>query len=415
MLVAVTPGGRLLILGPMEASLTAVPQAVAPPPGNPRFPLFDGLRAIAALSVVVNHVGERPNGVTVGWVGDFASQMNAGVTIFFLISGFLLYRPFVAARHNGRHSPRIRDFARRRILRIVPGYWFALTITTLWLGLSGPFGDRWWLYYGFGQTYDPRTAFSGLSVAWSLSTEMTFYVLLPLYAIVVGALIRRCRRTLMCETVLLAGLALIALLFDLVEPHHASWKYTYTIAGTFDWFALGMFLAVMSVAVAARSTPPVIIRVVHRLPGLMWSIAVGSFVLTVLLYRYHPIAIGTHLLFGATAFFLLLPAVFVRPTGRHGVPALLLGTRLLTWLGLISYGIYLWHTPLILRIAPSLTANSTNVASFVTLLAVAVTASIAIGAASYYLVEQWFLRLKDPARRRRTNFTHESAAPDQAR
>ena len=401
----------MLILEPVEAPAADVPPAVAPPPGNPRFPLFDGLRAIAALSVVVNHVGERPNGVTVGWVGDFASQMNAGVTIFFLISGFLLYRPFVAARHTGRRSPRIRDFARRRILRIVPAYWLALTVATLWLGLSGPFGHRWWLFYGFGQTYDSRTAFSGLSVAWSLSTEMTFYVLLPLYASVVAALVRRRRRALICETGLLAGLAFFALLFDHFEPHHASWKYTYTIAGTLDWFALGMFLAVTSVAVTARPTPPVFIRVVHRLPGLMWSVAAGSFVLSVLLYRYHPIAIGTHLLFGATAFFLLLPAVFVRPNERRqGVPARVLRTRLIAWLGLISYGIYLWHTPLILRIAPSLTANSTSVSSFVLLLGVAVTASIAVGAASYYLVEQWFLRLKDPTRSRRANAA--PATPD---
>jgi peptidoglycan/LPS O-acetylase OafA/YrhL len=385
----------------LHAPPTDTPQAVAPPPGNPRFPLFDGLRAIAALSVVVNHVANRPNGVTTGWIGDFASQMNAGVTIFFLISGFLLYRPFVEARHSGRRSPRIRDFARRRILRIVPAYWLALTIATLWLGLMGPFGDRWWLYYGFGQTYDPQTAFAGLSVAWSLSTEMTFYVLLPLYAGVVAALIHRRQRALVYETGLLAGLALGALLFDHFIPHYASWKYTYTIAGTFDWFALGMFLAVTSVAVAARPTSPIVVRVVHRLPGLMWWIAVSSFALAVFLYRYHPIAIGTHILFGATAFFLLLPAVFERPDeGRRGIPAFVLRTRVMAWLGLVSYGIYLWHTPLILRIAPSLTANSTTVSAFLILLVVAVVASIAVGAASYYLVEQWFLRLKDPRRAR---------------
>ena len=92
-----------------------VPAAVAPPPGNPRFPLVDGVRAIAAVSVLVFHAT-----VTSSLPRTYVYQFASGVPIFFLLSGFLLYRPFVAARLGGRRKIRARDFARRRLLRIVP-------------------------------------------------------------------------------------------------------------------------------------------------------------------------------------------------------------------------------------------------------------------------------------------------------
>jgi peptidoglycan/LPS O-acetylase OafA/YrhL len=353
------------------------------------------LRAIAALSVVANHAANRPTGVTHGWVGNVASQLNSGVTIFFLISGFLLYRPFIAARQNGLRPPRARDFARRRILRIVPAYWLALVVVSAWLGVAGPFGRHWWIYFGFLQTYDAKTAFSGLSVAWSLSTEMTFYVLLPLYAIALARLAKR-PYAFRAETSILAGLCLVTLAFDHVEPHIGSYKYTYTIAGTFDWFALGMFLALASVVVERRTTMPLLVRLVQKLPELCWLAAAAAFSLDVAIWTYHPIFIGTHLLFGATAFFLLLPAVFQEdPGARRGFPRWLLGTRLLAWLGLVSYGIYLWHTPLMTKLAPSLTNNGTSASSFFILAAAGGVTAVVVAAASYYLVEQWFLRLKD--------------------
>jgi len=80
-----------------------VPDAVAPPPHHPRFPLIDGMRAIAVLSVVLFHTtfGTRELAI----VGPLLAHMNIGVAIFFLISGFLLYRPFIAHRGGGAAAP----------------------------------------------------------------------------------------------------------------------------------------------------------------------------------------------------------------------------------------------------------------------------------------------------------------------
>ena len=115
-----------------EAAVPAAhrsPDAVAPPPGNPRFPLFDGLRALAALSILVFHTAAA-TGASVGEGGlsPYLLQLNVGVAIFFAISGFLLYRPFVAAKVGDAPAVHLGQYARRRFLRIVPAYWVALTI-----------------------------------------------------------------------------------------------------------------------------------------------------------------------------------------------------------------------------------------------------------------------------------------------
>ena len=106
---------------------------------RPRFPLFDSLRAIAALSIFGFHIAASQlalNDPDFPWLG----QLNVGVPIFFVVSGFLLYRPFVARRAQGRPAPSLGGYAIRRALRIIPAYWVALTVITVWLGLVAQLG-----------------------------------------------------------------------------------------------------------------------------------------------------------------------------------------------------------------------------------------------------------------------------------
>src|SRR5205814_3425520 len=101
---------------PMRAAVQDVPDVVKPPPGNPRFPLFDSLRAFAALSVLASHTAGLTTFAYVNDVlGPFTARLNVGVTIFFVISGFLIYRPFVSARMDGRAAPHLLAYGRRRL------------------------------------------------------------------------------------------------------------------------------------------------------------------------------------------------------------------------------------------------------------------------------------------------------------
>src|SRR3954452_19211937 len=80
--------------------------AVAPPPGNPRFPLFDSLRGLAVLAVLVYHVFALTGSLSRRGIGDAGAVAGSlGPTLFFAISGFLLYRPWVAAGSAGTPRP----------------------------------------------------------------------------------------------------------------------------------------------------------------------------------------------------------------------------------------------------------------------------------------------------------------------
>src|SRR3954451_1817555 len=140
--------------------------ALTPPPGNPRFPLLDSLRAVAALSIVVTHVSGITTFNSSNPLGTYTARMNMGVTIFFLLSGFLLYRPFVAARLEGRPPIRIRDYTRRRIVRIVPAYWVALALLALWPGLTAFWDGPWWRSFTFTQIYWQDSTVQGIFPAW---------------------------------------------------------------------------------------------------------------------------------------------------------------------------------------------------------------------------------------------------------
>src|SRR6476659_3734388 len=102
------------------------------------FPAMDGYRALAALSVLVAHVALFSGVVNRNrTLAPYLARADVGVSIFFLLSGFLLYRPFVAAHLSARSAGSLGGYARRRALRIIPAYWFALTIVAFVLHAPG--------------------------------------------------------------------------------------------------------------------------------------------------------------------------------------------------------------------------------------------------------------------------------------
>ena len=160
-----------------------------------RFPLFDSLRAIAALAVFGTHSYFALRNNAPSDLRPYAARLDVGVYIFFVISGFLLYRPFVRARLRGGGPPSTGATRWRRLLRIGPAYWVALTVVALWLGYSYVFEPEnavW--FYPFGQSYRPGLVIGGLTQAWSLSVEAAFYVMLPLYAFAMRSLAVRGER-----------------------------------------------------------------------------------------------------------------------------------------------------------------------------------------------------------------------------
>jgi peptidoglycan/LPS O-acetylase OafA/YrhL len=381
----------------------SVEPVVAPPPGNPRFPLFDGLRAIAVLSVVVTHTALLSGANELAWYGRYTARLDVGVTIFFLISGFLLYRPFVAAHLEGKPGPRVRDYARRRVLRIVPAYWLALTVLAIYPGLVHMWESDSWAYYLFLQDYNPAWTFGGLQPAWSLAIEAAFYVALPFlaYAMRMAGAGRSRGARVRIELVAIIALLVASVVLRAATPGSSAGQVHITLPGTFDWFALGMLLAVASAALAGRRDP-VVVQLLRRWPSLAWVIALVLFWFTstqlglggTLYFRVTTAqSMAQHLLYGAIAFFLLLPAVFAGDAG--GLPQRLLANRFVTWLGLISYGVFLWHHPIALKLTEADDRGLFRSARMLGITAATLAIAIACAALSYYLVERPILRFKD--------------------
>ena len=363
------------------------------------------MRALAVLTVVVVHVAVFGGALDSSFPpGRLLAHLNVGVTIFFLISGFLLYRPFIAHRAAGPPAPELRQYAKRRLLRIVPAYWLVLTVLVVLPGQTGVVGDDWIRQYGFFHTVplsggEPSCVRAildcGLAQTWSLAVEMTFYALLPLYVVAAARLARgRSVGTWMrSELLLLGGLATASVVgeFFIFDAGTRSW-----VGGTalsyLLWFGLGMALAVLSVGLGDRP-PPRPLRLIARHPGVPWLAAIAVYVALSLWLPNTPFVIergdrlAVHLAFALIAVLLMLPAVF--GDGGGGLPRRLLAHPWMAWLGLISYGIFLWHYAIALQFGVGGSALG-----FGPLLLTTLGLTIPIAAASYYLLERPLLRLK---------------------
>lgn len=391
------------------ATADAAPEAFRPPPGHPRFEHIDALRAVAAMAVLTTHAAAEAQVQATSWA-SIVMRLNVGVTIFFLISGFLLYRPFVAAR-AGAPGRRVSTYLKSRALRILPAYWVALTALAIWPGLVGVFTSDAPLYYGLLQIYRPETFLAGLAPAWTLCVELSFYLLLPLWAKGAGAVARRrgFEAGLKLEAAVLAVAALAALTWHTTVQYETDRDYlANNILGLFDWFALGMALAIVSVRQEIR--PSRLGEILGGRAWLWWSASVALY--TVLCFlsglprfpTFPPpdmsvaqIAIE-HVGYGLVALFLLIPAAF--PGDRSGWPRTVLAWPPLAWLGLISYGLFLWHDRLIYELADGGALGLIPGSPFVSMWLVTVLISIPLGAASWYLVERPALRFKSIRPRR---------------
>jgi peptidoglycan/LPS O-acetylase OafA/YrhL len=320
-----------------------------------RFPHVDSLRAIAALGVLGTHAAVFAGADYPGsLVGRYAQRLEVGVAVFFVISGFLLYRPFAVSRAAGEAGPRTGAYAWRRLLRIVPAYWVALTVSVVVLGNWGVLHPGGLItYYGLGQAYREATIGGGLTQAWTLTIEVAFYAFLPLWAWLLRRLPGRSLRT---EAVALAVLAAVSaswkvIVLSSMDPHQIRvTPLLLALPSYLDQFALGMGLAVLTIWLAGRERSPRLERFVDRWPAVPWAVALVAFVVVSTRIGigerlFEPMTpgqyLGRHYLYATIAIALVVPAVVGTP-GR-GLVRRLLAHPVLTWLGLVSYGVFLWH------------------------------------------------------------------------
>jgi len=291
-----------------------------------------------------------------------------GVTLFFGLSGFLLYLPFVRAVMEQRDL-RIAAYARNRALRILPAYWLALAGA---LVLGGTFVHSaagtvvgritdpvdLLLTAGLLQNLQPATVGTGIGPAWSLAVEAQFYLLLPVLALAVAAVAARSDPSRRVATLAVAPIVLLAL--GLSGKAVAAWVIT-SPRGEFggfdptwhavverslwaqaDLFAFGMALAVVYACVESRRL---------RLPRgwRVGCLGLAALVLLPCIATAHG-SEQTYLVQNtgeAFALSLVLATVVLADRAAPRRVLWLLDSRALLFVGLCSYSLFLWHEPLI--------------------------------------------------------------------
>lgn len=350
---------------------------------------LEGLRALAAVAVLLTHAGFLSGSTGRATLPGFLARMDIGVAIFFVLSGFLLYLPH--ARHVTDDAPavRTRSYAIRRFARLVPA-WLAVLLGTLVLvPESRTAGTEVWVANLLQlQSMKLEWDLPGLAQLWSLSTEVMFYVALPLVGLVAARVAaRRGRRG---HLAVLAGLVALTWCFRLLDglgalPEGFSWIRTLPAVG--DWFVVGMLLALVSTDEVLRRP---VAAVVRSAPWHLYALAACVFwVLTTRSAGPYDLTPPTpaqasvkHIGYALVAGLVIAPSVL----GARTVVSRVLSSAPLTSLGTISYGLFLWHLPIMFAVRAALGLDVFEYGFWITV-GLTLVASIIVSALSWHLLE----------------------------
>ncbi len=337
----VEPDGR-------GGAVATEPRPATPPTGSTgRLPGLDGLRALAVAAVIAFHLDPR-------WLpGGFL-----GVDVFFVISGFLITTLLLRERaRTGRVD--LRGFWTRRARRLLPALLVVvptavllarLTESDLLVGagrqvLGALTFTSNWLELRAGSDYFAATSPTLLANLWSLAVEEQFYLLWPLALLVLLRVLPGHR----ARTGAVLGLALLSsLLMALrLDPDHPTRVYYGT-----DTHATGLMVgAALALALAAphRAWTRTVLWERHRRTVAAAALAVLG-ALLVLADERSALTFRGGILLASLATAALVLTVVERP-GRLRSVLELPGAR---WVGARSYGLYLWHWPVVLVVGQDL-------------------------------------------------------------
>ena len=360
-------------------------QPVVDQAGELRSARIESLRAVAALAVYVGHVFGQANAYDPARTQDtFLDRAllggGFGVYLFFALSGYLLFLPFARRDYAGGRGVDYRRYAQNRAVRILPLY-FAVVIILLLATEGGGSLKQWttWMTFSENFTSDRSQLTEVNGVMWSLVIEMHFYLVLPFLAFALAWLARGSlgRAALLLGALGLASFVLrYVTLFDDNSPIDP-WL-DYSLPSTLFFFVAGMLIVFVRIA-WERGRPRFV-----RGP-LEWAETwiVASAVVWLLVFDDY----SDHYL-AAIASALLLAAC-VLPL-RTGPVIRLLEWRVLAFIGVASYSLYMWHLPLLEQIGET----SWEPDSFPGLLALSLPLSLAAAVLSYRFIESPFLRLR---------------------
>lgn len=382
---------------------------------------IEGLRAAAAIAVVAYHVGIMASDqVHLGPIGQVVLPLlGQGLPLFFVLSGFLLFRPFAVSIVREGRFPSIRRYATNRLLRIYPAYLVIFGVTALVTGSVYIKGST----HGFGpdnvgrltdpfkflanallvQMFIPEYVMSGLPVAWSLTAEVTFYLVVPLAALLSAWLVKRGVNKAMALAVVPAGMVIVGLGVT-TWGHNAASHLDYSgrvdfafgqtatavllrsFLGQADLFGYGVAAALAVVFLSERG--------VQRVSAWSKLALVIAGVAAISAGMAGTMPYLSNLAGVASTLFLLAVVLPSSLSGGANRLAMFLEWLPIRFTGTVSYSIYLWHLPVIFWLMThKLTVGDSALAlPFNIVLVLGIV--LPLSALTYYAVERPAMRKK---------------------
>lgn len=390
---------------PAEPVLVAAADAAAP--DHSAFPALDGIRALAVTAVVATHAAYWTYRYGRGTGSGMLARLDCGVALFFVLSGFLLSRPWLVAAATGGRGPLLRVYAWRRALRILPAYWVAVTLAFLVLRDNRDVSAADWLRHAaFVQIYHLGWMRNGLTQTWSLCSEVAFYVVLPVFG---GFALAGARRFGWRPALLVAVCAVLVAATTgwYVWIHHNGWSAftsaNFWLPGYLSWFAGGIAMAIIEVHLTHRpAADHGRWRLAHDLgasPGSCWVMALGLFAIAATPVAGPRIvglglittseAIARNFLYLGLAMLIVWPAVFGPRTWANAVFA----NRPARWIGEISYGVFLLHL-VVLEGAMNVLGYPLFTGSAAAVFVLTMVGSIVLAALSFRIIERPAMSLR---------------------
>ncbi len=379
------------------------------------------MRAVAAVAVIATHASFWGGAYSRGLFGTALARLDIGVAIFFVLSGFLLSRPWFDRFGRRLPAPSTSRYLWKRALRIVPVYVVAVVAALVLLpGNRGASPALWAKTLLLSNIYVDDHLPHGLTQMWSLATEVAFYLVLP--GVMWLALSRRRRGTPSRSRLglVLAGLVALNVAWLLGLAERLDWGGSMIglwLPSYLTWFSVGMGIAACDVHVQRQDQDAEVgsarfVSVVRQMglaPGACWTAALAVFVISAT-----PIAgpssltapalgeaMTKNLLYALCAGLLVLPAAFADPRGRF---IRVMSLPLLRHVGHISYGLFCVHL-VVLELVARWRGMRLFEGGTVELFTMTLVISLVVSELLYRLVERPVMRLRNVGGLSRTRST----------
>lgn len=344
-------------------------------------PSLDGVRAIACLLVVGYHINliTRDTHIWLPENNPFIAALlqsgESGVTLFFVLSGFLLFLPYARALLLKQNWPSMRRFYLRRALRIIPAYYICLVALIFLMHREYLQADRWpqlVLFLTFFMDSSVATFQAINGPFWTLAVEWQFYLLLPLLVLGMRALAWHCSPRKRLWTILLCLCTVIA--WGMLSQFWLEYLRGHPLPGTPVWyivsglflgqggkylqdFALGMLVSLLYVYTRYADSQERVKEVLRRLQLWLWGAGTALFLFITLWRENSAHGNGMPWLDGVRGYYSLLGEAGFACAFCLCLCALLFGNPAsqkifswlpLRWIGHLSYSTYMWHFPLLI-------------------------------------------------------------------